>query len=61
MVKRDSADGKITSKMNYLTVYALFIASLVIYRAFFSLLYILGWKCKFLCSLRYKEMSDYDL
>lgn len=41
-----------------LTGYAIFLASIVIYRVIFAIIYILSWKVTFCCAPRYKFISS---
>jgi hypothetical protein len=61
MVKQAAADGTLNSQINYLVGYAIFIASIVIYKSFFAFFYILSWRVDFACSPRYKEIANLDL
>lgn len=61
MVKQAARDGSLNSQINYLVGYAIFIASIVLYKSFFAFWYIIGWKIDFACSPRYKEIANLDM
>ena len=61
MVKQAASDGTLNSQINYLVGYAIFIASIVLYKSFFAFFYILSWKVDFACSPRYKEIANLDM
>lgn len=61
MLNQNAKDGHLNSEIDYLSGYAIFIASLVLFKSFFAFFYILSWKADFACSLRYKETTNLDM
>jgi hypothetical protein len=61
MVQQAATNGILNGQMDSLVVYAIFIASIVVYKSFFALLYILGWKYDFLMDDRYREIANLDM
>jgi len=61
MVKQAASDGTLKSQMDYLVGYAIFIASIVLYKSIFAFWYIIEWKFNFCCHPRYKDMANLDM
>jgi hypothetical protein len=48
----------VDDKLSYLTIYALFVGTLSVFRIFFSGLYIAAWKITFWTSPRYRQIDE---